>query len=431
MTVAPRPAPRTAATIGSEAHRPRRRLAKLAVLGVAATALVAPGVGGAPAGAANPLWGKVVWTGSTTAAGPNDVAAPPTLAGTATPLLGGRPNRVDYSVAVPAGYPAACAVPAGTATLDNRTFRFTPAFRCNGSYGVSVVARTGSGLLASSSDPLRAPIALADPGPAPTGIAGVVDSASRQVAISWNADPDPDVVGYRVRRDGVPVADVGPGTRDYVGTVPADGQYAFDVQTLRWGAGGPGSPSIASPASGPFGASVVPAPPGGGGGDGGGAGSGGSGAGGASGAGGTGTTGGSGGPGGGSATTGGSLPGTGTASPTLPRRSGSAAGGSSRSTYRSGGSISRSTPTTEVDTYDERLPYEAKDTSRTVELAGPDTTRTVARTVTTPGKDGPGLVIPAAVVLVLVAASLQIRSFLHRTAPAGVVVDGGPPPPER
>lgn len=404
-----------------ERRRPRRRAAKLAALGVAATALVAPGLGGEPAGAANPLWGKVTWTAPITAAGPNAVAAPLALAGTATPLLGGNPNRVDYAIAAPAGHPAACAVPSGTATLQGRSFTFTPDFRCNGTYGVTVVARTGSGLLASSSNPLTAPIALADPGPAPSGLSGAVDSATRQVAISWTPDPAPDVVGYRVRRDGIPVTDVAPTTRTYTGTVPAAGRYEFDVQTLRWGADGPGSASLASPASGPFTATIdppAPEPSPGDRGTGLGSGTG------------SGSSSGSGGSGGGTITTGGSLPAGGTASPTLPAPRGAAGSGSSRSTYRSGGSISRSTPTNEVDTFEERLPYEARDTGRTVELAGPDTTRTVARTVTKPGRAGPGLVVPAAVVLVLLAASLQIRSFLHRTAPAGMTVSGGSPPSE-
>lgn len=421
-------APPVAATPAEPTGRPdpRRRRTKLVVLGMAAAALVAPGLAGDPAGAANPLWGRMTWTGSTTSAGPNAVAAPPTLTGTAEPLLPGNPSRVDYAVAVPAGYPAACAVPGGVATLQGRSFRFSPAVACNGTYVVSVTGRTGSGLLASSSDPLRAPIALADPGPAPGGLSGAVDGATLQVAVSWAPDPDPDVVGYRVRRDGVPVADVGPGTRDYAGTVPAAGRYRFDVQTLRWGAGGPGSPSIASPPSEALAVTVDPARLGSGAGGGSAGGGSGTGAGTGGGAG-TGTPSGAPGGSGGGSATGGSLPGAPTASPTLPRRSGST-GGSSRSTYRSGGSITRSSPTTEVDTFQERLPYEARDTGRSVELAGPDTTRTVARTVVEPGREGPGLVLPAAVVLVLVAASLQIRSFLHRTAPAGVPVEGGAPP---
>jgi hypothetical protein len=83
-------------------------------------------------------------------------------------------------------------------------------------------------------------------------------------------------------------------------------------------------------------------------------------------------------------------------------------------------------PGAEDDTYAERLPYEGRDATEAVELADPDTTRTVARTVATPGRVRPGLLVPMAVVLVLVAASLQIRAFFRRTAPA--TGDTGPPP---
>ncbi|HEX2574887.1 MAG TPA: hypothetical protein VHK88_00970, partial [Aquihabitans sp.] len=182
-------------------HPARRRAARRLVPAALAVVVVVVAVGASPAtpAGANGLTWSVRWSASTTSAGPNQVSAPPQLSGTASPPVAGDPNRVDYSV-TSSGLPAACAVPAGAAALDRQAFRFTPAFACNGTYTVTVVARSGTGLLASASPALTAPLALADPGPAPGALSGAVDGRADRVAVSWPGDPDPDVVGYRVRR---------------------------------------------------------------------------------------------------------------------------------------------------------------------------------------------------------------------------------------
>lgn len=415
----------------------RRRLLGSATVALV-VALAAPGAAPEPAAAAGLLW-DVRFSAPLTAAGPNAVRTVPEVAGTARPPILGTPTRVTYAVAVPAGFPAACSVPAGTASLAGAAFRFRPAMACNGTYTVSVVARAVS--IPPDSPRVAVPLALADPGPAPAGVSGSV--AGSQVSLSWTPDADPDVVGYRIRRDGQPVADVGAAASSFTGEAPV-GRSSFDVQALRWGAGGPGSASLASPASAPFVAEVA-APPAGGGADGGetpvGGGGGGSptdGAGDPTDPGGNGGPGGSGGLGGATGSPGGAsggsgrFPSAGSGGSSWTGGSGGSGGRSSSGSstrYRPGGSAGpagSSSPAAEIDTYEERLPYEGKDTGRTVEIAGPDTTRTVRRTVVTPGTERPGLLVPIAVVLVLVAASLQIRAFLRRTAPATVRV-GGPP----
>ncbi|QXC60105.1 hypothetical protein KSP35_17325 [Aquihabitans sp. G128] len=426
-------------TVAPSSHPTRRPLAKrLALVGAAAAALAAPALAASPAGAANGLLWQVKWSAPITAAGPNAFSGPPELKGTAAPPVAGNPAKVTYSVALPAGYPAACTVAGGTATLAGQAFSAKPDFPCNGTYVVSVVANQPASILKPNSDPLKAPVALADPGPGPAQANGGV--VGRVVTTSWASDRSPDVVGYRILRNGAPIKDVAQGTGAYVDTVPGPGDYSYAVQTLRWGAGGPGSAPIASPATGAGTATVRDdAPPSGTGGGtgtggggtgtgGGGTGTGGSGTGG-SGSGGTGT----GGSGTGSSGAGsGSVPAAGKANPKVPANGRSSGPSGSRSTYRSGGTISSgsgrsgggsSTETTEPDTFEEKLPYQPKDTGRTVELATPGTTRTVSRTVSTPHTTKPGLLVPIAVVLVLVAASVQIRSFLRRTAPAGIELE--------
>jgi hypothetical protein len=378
--------------------RPRRRLRAAPALAAAAlVGAAALAVGASPA-TADPVGWTMSWSAPVTTAGPNRFAAPAELTGTAKFALGST-NRVSYQVTPPDGLPAACGTfpKDANAVLRGTAFTIEPALRCNGTYVVVATGHSGSGVLASKSSGLRAPVSLADPGAPPTGLRGAVDGAAGVVTISWNPVDDPDVVGYRVRRDGAPVFDAAKGATAHTDTAPGAGTYQYDVQTLRWGDGGPGSKPIASPGSTALTARVDPkAPPGPVGPAGGGSGSG---------------------PAAGPAAT---IPKGPAASATIPRST-----ARPKKTYRSGGSISTGTPTT-VDTgFDEDLPYQSREGAKQVELAGPDGTRTVSRTVSTPTKTSPGLLVPLAVVLVLVAASLQIRAFLRRTAPASISVDGG------
>jgi hypothetical protein len=200
------------------------------------------------------------------------------------------------------------------------------------------------------------------------------------------------------------VFDAARGSTVHTDTAPGPGTYSYDVQTLHWGDGGPGSAPIASPGSTALTARVDPkAPPGPVGPTGGGTGTG---------------------IGSGGAKPAGPLPAAPKASASVPRSKASA-----KKVYRSGGSISPSTPTTADSGFDEKLPYSSRNGQKQVELTAPDGTRTVSRTVSTPTKTSPGVLVPLAVVLVLVAASLQIRAFLRRTAPAAsIAVDGGAGP---
>lgn len=415
----------------------RARRWRLGALALAGGLLVAPLVGATPAGA-NPFVWNVTWSDGVTSAGPNSFTSVPVLRGRAAAPLDANPQRVDYSVATPAGYPAACAPGDGRAELSGKTFTVRAGFRCNGTYTVRVTPYDGLGWPAPDRARISAPVSIADPGAAPSGVTRTVDADARRVTLSWGRVGAPDVVGYRIRRDGQPVADVGPDATSHADVVAGPGTYTYDVQTLRWGAGGPGSGAVASPASSPQTAEIAPppAPPPPVGGPGGGGDTGGSGGGaaegrpGGSGSGGSGAPGGSGGPGG----SGAEANDREGSSTTIAGRAPSGPSGS-RDTFRSGGTIAPSTGPggsslstgsggpEAADTYDERLPYEPRQEGRVVELAGPDSTRTVATTVATPTRTGPGLVVPLAVVLVLVAGSLQIRALLARVADRPIAIE--------
>lgn len=378
------------------------------VAGLAAVAACL-GVAGSPASSApaerGVVW-NVAWKAPVTTAGPNRFDQPAVLAGTASYALGPI-SRVDYTVAAPSGFPESCGTfpRTGSASLHDGSFTVKPALACNGTYAISVVAQSGSGLLAAKSSALKAPATLADPGPAPSGFGGVAQGSMRSVTLSWSTDPDPDVVGYRLRRDGIAVADMPANVRIHTDLVPSSGSYTYDLQTLRWGGDGPGSAAIASAPTEPLVAQVVPdapatpiAPTGGG----------------------PGSTGATGGAAGGSSHAGtgaGSAepPSAGKATASLPAAGTASAKVGDRSRYRSGGSISPSAPDATADSgFLDRLPYAPGTSRQKVELSSPARTQTVSRSVSVPGHRGPGLLVPIAVVLVLVASSLQVRSLLGR-----------------
>ena len=386
----------------SRAERAVRLTGGLAAV-AACLAVAGSPASSAPAKRAGVIW-NVTWKAPVTTAGPNRFDHPAVLAGTASYSLGPI-SRVDYTVAAPSGLPESCGTfpRTGSASLEGGAFTVEPDLACNGTYAISVVAQSGSGLLAAKSTALKAPMTLADPGVAPSGFGGVAQGSMRSVTLSWSTDPDPDVVGYRLRRDGEAVADMPANVRIHTDLVPASGSYSYDLQTLRWGGGGPGSVAIASAPTSPLVAQVVPdapatpiAPTGGGPGP---AGSPGEAPGGTSHAGASPA----GPPSAGRATA--SLPGAGTASAKVGDRSG----------YRSGGSIAPSVPGATADGgFLDKLPYAPGTSRQKVELSSPARTQTVSRSVSVPGRRGPGLLVPAAVVLVLVASSLQVRSLLGR-----------------
>ena len=419
-------------TSSSHPRRTRRwnQLASGAAVVAVGLALVVGPASSAGAKQAGLIW-TVSWKAPVTSAGPNRFDEPATLVGTAAYTLGPI-TRVDYTLGAPQGLPAACGTfPAvGTATLNGGTFTIKPNLACNGTYAVTAIAQSGTGMLAAHSPKLQAPVSLADPGVPVSGLNGVVQGSTRAVTLSWTTDPDPDVVGYRVRRNGVAVGDVAPDVRIHTDVAPSDGTFTYDVVTLRWGAGGPTSTPIASPPTPPLVARVVPdAPPATIGSGSGGSGSGGSGSSG------SGSSSGSSGSSSGSAGSKGSStsshhgtpPKAGRATAHLPNGGSATAGVPSRKGYRSGGTVDPNVPTTTLDDgFQARLPYEAGTSRSKVELADPSRTEAVSRTVSVPKHSKPGLLVPIAIVLVLLAGAMQVRALLGRAGAAGVGVDGDP-----
>ena len=394
----PRPKPRSSA---------RRVLAAAASLAALASLALVSATSAQAADKAGLLW-TVKWSAPTTTAGPNPFVRPVELVGTAKYTLG-KVGQVAYTITTSSSLPSACgSFPlTGNASQSGSAFTIKPKLACNGTYSVSAVVQSGTGVLAAHAPALIAPFTLADPGTPPGGLDGVAQGSTRTVTLSWAADPDPDVVGYRVRREGVAVGDTPVGVRIHSDVAPGNGTFTYDVESLRWGAGGPGSKSLASSPSAPLTATITPdEPP-------------------------TPVSSGSGSTGGGSASSGGSsqhggsgshpgatvppasqasaahLPSAGKANASLP----------DRSDYRSGGSISSSTPTTTLDDgYAEHLPYKAGSARESVDLASPDRTRSVSRTVAVPGRKGVGFLVPIAIVVVLLAAALQVRSLVGRAS---------------
>ena len=385
--------------------------------GLSIGALVLASGVGAPAASAAPsglVW-TLRWNAPTTEQGPNVATGAPSLSGTAAPALG-RPDRVDATVSASNPLPAGCgsfprAVPV---ELNGTAFVVRPDLACNGTYKVSVVAQVGVGMLASRSPSLQAPLTVIDAGGPVTGVTGAV-SDGRTVGLSWISDPDPDVVGYRVSRNGAGLADV-PADFRTLTDAPGPGTFRYDVIALRWGGGGPGSDVVASPPSGPFVARVVsdlppspsgtfPAPSSG-----------------------LGTV--AGGSPGSPTGTGGS---TGAAGPlgsaagpggVFGRSTPALGGGGSKGRSSSGRSSSSGsvTGTTLDDGFAERLPYQAGSRSEPVVVPGRPATREISQSVRVP--HGAGLLVPLGVVAMLLGGSILLRRLVQRAgAVAGAVAD--------
>lgn len=375
---------------------------------VLASGVAAPAASAAPSGL---VW-TVRWSAPITAQGPNVVMSASSLSGTAAPALG-RPDRVDATVSASNPIPAGCgsfprAVPV---ELNGTSFVVRPDLACNGGYTVSVVAQTGSGILASRSPSLQAPLTVIDAGGPVAGVTGAVTDG-RTVGLSWISDSDPDVVAYRVRRNGAALTDV-PANRRTLTDAPGPGTFRYDVIALRWGGGGPGSDPVASPPSGPFVARVAsdlppspsetfPAPSSG-----------------------LGTV--AGGPGGSAGTPGssGTAAGTGGAfgrsTPALGAggsKGRSSTGRSSSGVVRGSSSSGSSTGTTLDDGFAERLPYQAGSRTEPVVVPGRPATREISRNVRVP--HGVGLLVPLGVFAMLLGGSILLRRLVQR---AGAVAD--------
>jgi hypothetical protein len=132
----------------------------------------------------------------------------------------------------------------------------------NGEYNITVKARSKTGSTAQSS--IR--VYVNNPASTPTGVSA--SASGNTITVTWNANPEPDITGYKVFRDGAEVATVG-STSFSESLQP--GTYSYAVAALR---ASPTNGTIQSDTSAAASATIEPPPapetPGGGGGLGGG-----------------------------------------------------------------------------------------------------------------------------------------------------------------
>jgi hypothetical protein len=151
------------------------------------------------------------------------------------------------------------------------SFEWTPAaWRRNGSYTATVVA---NGKTSDFFNPqnvqatANVPFYVSAPPQTPSGVKTSVDDSQRSITVSWNANPEPDLVMYVVGRyygtsTGGKAFFVDASQTSYVdnlGTNPA-GSYRYDVYAVRKAAKS-SEQSIPSKAAGTSTASVRSAPP--------------------------------------------------------------------------------------------------------------------------------------------------------------------------
>lgn len=94
----------------------------------------------------------------------------------------------------------------------------------NGEYNITVKVRSKSGSTAQSS--IR--VYVNNPASTPTGVSASV--SDKTITVTWNANPEPDITGYKVFRDGTEIATVG-GTSFSETLGP--GTYSYAVAALR------------------------------------------------------------------------------------------------------------------------------------------------------------------------------------------------------
>ncbi len=137
---------------------------------------------------------------------------------------------------------------------EETAFSFEPVVACNGPYTVLVSGQPEPEVGEPATDSVDVKLAVPAPAPPPPDFTEVDDG----VALTWDASRLPDLVGYRLQRDGAGGAEpkawtFGPTVTSFRDRA-APGDYTYRLQVLRWGAGGPGSltvvaspPSAASP----------------------------------------------------------------------------------------------------------------------------------------------------------------------------------------
>lgn len=134
----------------------------------------------------------------------------------------------------------------GVAQSQSFSFTWNTSAYANGDYTVKVIAESNGG---NATDSKRL---LVDNAPStPTGVTASV--ADGVVNVTWNANPEPDILGYRVTRDGTSLGQVG-GTS--LTDQPSPGDHSYSVTAVRR------SPTQGERAGGSSSTSInVPVPP--------------------------------------------------------------------------------------------------------------------------------------------------------------------------
>ena len=223
-------------------------LVALTVLGLApspAQAAQAPGISISSPGAGEVLTGPV------------------TIAGQAT-MNGGTVRSVTITLSAVGDKPLAG--PMGFDGSSNTLpFSWTPNLPMNGEYTMRVdaVGRENIDFNGDEMSTVSRSFKLEAPPATPANVKAVVDQAKRTVTITWNANPEPDLIGYGVYRKGnataLAIIKKGDPTKfvHQLGSLPA-GVYEYEVLAARPKADG--SCCMASPAA-PAKATVTSPPP--------------------------------------------------------------------------------------------------------------------------------------------------------------------------
>jgi hypothetical protein len=181
---------------------------------------------------------------------------------------GGTMNNVTVSVKTPDGQTVEQTY---KSPPTNGTFEWTPAaWTRNGAYSATVVANGRTSDIfnpqnVSANDTVL--FYVSAPPRTPTGVKTSVDDSARSVTVSWNANPEPDLVMYAVGRyygtSGAGKAFFVDASQtsyvDKLGTLPA-GSYRYDVYAVRKPAKS-SEQAIPSNSAGSSTASVRSAPP--------------------------------------------------------------------------------------------------------------------------------------------------------------------------
>ncbi len=133
-----------------------------------------------------------------------------------------------------------CTYQLPTGLLDN-------GYVLNGTYTVSATADDCALLVAlcSASQTTESQVAVANPPVAPSGATAAIvpNSTPPLVSVTWNADPEPDIVGYQVFSGSsttpfcqATTSVTNPLTYSCSAAPPANGSYTFHVVAYRYGA---------------------------------------------------------------------------------------------------------------------------------------------------------------------------------------------------